>query len=342
MISEERLSDILDYVKKETKIKVTLGNDKRHKVERISTGMPMFDAILGGGVVRRGVLVLHGVESSGKTFIAQKIIASAQEEGLVGALIDVEYSYTREWAEKIGIDTEQLIVHQPSSAEEALDVSISLAQAGVDVLVVDSLAALLPESERDSDIGDWQMGLQARLINKFFRKIPPVNDRAAVILINQHRVDINGRTYTGYTPYTLPGGKGQDYFAQIQVETKRGDFMWNKGDKGKPGKAPTGFNIRAKAGKNKTAVPLRECIVPVFYTGDTDFDSELFDLGLLCGIIKQGGPYYRFGEVKILGREKFIQLMKDDEELKAQIEIKTSDAILVDEFGDGEEQEEVF
>ena len=229
MISQDKLNEVLDFVKKETKLNLTLGNDERHKMERISTGMPMLDAILGGGVIRRGALVIHGVESSGKTFIAQKIVASAQEDGLLCAMIDVEYSYDPIWAEKIGIDIESFIVHQPSSAEEALDIVITLCKAGVDIIIVDSLAALLPEAEAEGEMGNQQMGLQARLINKFFRKIPPINEKAAVILINQHRVDLNGRSYIGYTPYTLPGGKGQDYFARIQVETKRGDFLYKKG-----------------------------------------------------------------------------------------------------------------
>ena len=331
-MDKDKLTEIQDYLKTTLKLDITFADDEKYVTERISTGMPMLDAILGGGVVRRAFMIIHGVESSGKSFITQKLIASAQKDDMVCGLIDVERSYDPVWGEKIGIDNSKLLLHQPDTAEQALDVSKAMCEGGIDILVVDSLAALLPSGEAGAGMGDWQMGLQARLINKFFRIVPPVNEQTAIILINQHRVDINGRVFHGYVPYTLPGGKGQDYFSKIMVETKRGEFMYAKGEKGKKGSAPLGFHIRAKAHKNKTHIPLLECDIPVYYTGETDFVSELFDLGIMCGIIKRGGAYYSYSDERTLGRENFLTLMRESDDLTYSIEQEVNKFIKGDDY----------
>jgi len=323
-----KIDDIKLKVKKELKLDVMTGDDERYMTERISTGMPMLDFILGGGIIRRKVLILHGNESSGKSYIAYKTIASAQKNDMICGLIDVEYSYDPIWGEKIGIDNENLLIYQPDTAENALDVAISLCENEVDVLVVDSLAALLPEAEHDASMQDWQMGLQARLINKFLRKLPSNSKNTAIILINQHRVDIGGRSFHGYTPYTLPGGQGQSFFSSIMVETKRGEFVYPKGQsRTKKGSVPNGFHIRAKTTKNKTHIPRMDCDIPVYYTGKTDFYAELFDLGNTFGIIKRGGAYYSFGEERVMGKEGFIELLKGNEELALAVQDEISDFI---------------
>ena len=319
-MNNEKLESIQQSLKSDLKLDITFADNDKYITERISTGMPMFDSILGGGIVRRAAMLIHGIESSGKSFLAYKTIASAQEDEMACALIDVEYSYEPSWGTKIGIDNSSLLLYQPSTAEEALDVSIGLCKAGVDILVVDSLAALLPEGEADDNMGDWKMGLQARLINKFFRKLPPVNENTAVILINQHRVDIHGRVFHGFVPYTLPGGKGQDFFTKIMVETKRGQFIYEKGKKGKKGAVPLGFNINAKAHKNKTSIPLLDCEIPVYYTGETDYVAELFDLGTIYGIINRGGAYYSFNDVRIMGREGFLSHIREDTAFQLSLE----------------------
>lgn len=326
-MNKDKLAEIQKSIKSSLKLDIPFASDKKYTTERISTGMPMFDAILGGGVARRATLLLHGAESSGKSFLCYKTIATAQEDGMICALIDVEYSYEPDWGAKIGINNDELLVYQPSTAEEALDVSIAMCENDVDILVVDSLAALLPADEADASMGDWQMGLQARLINKFFRNLPPVNNNTAVILINQHRVDIHGRVFHGYVPYTLPGGKGQDFFSKIMVETKRGQFMYEKGVTSKKGVAPIGFYITAATKKNKTHIPMLDCEIPVYYTGKTDYFTELFDLGVLYGIINRGGAYYSFRDSRALGKEGFLELIRNDTVLQDAIEQTISDSI---------------
>ena len=337
MNSAERLAETKKALQSELKgLDITFGNDGRFVMERISTGMPMLDNILGGGVVRRGTCLIHGVKASGKSYTCYKCIASVQAEGGVAVLIDVEYSYDPIWCAKIGINVDDLIVLQPSSAEEALDMALAACVAEVDMLVVDSLAALLPEAESDSGMGDWQMGLQARLINKFLRKIPPENKNTAVILVNQHRVDINGRAFHGNVPYTLPGGKGQEYFSKIVIETKRSQYIYPKGSpQSKKGVMPSGFNIGAKTTYNKTYIPQLECEIPVFYTGDTDFVAELFELAILYGIIIRGGAYYTYRDVRLMGKENFLDYLREDESVQELLKEDVNLAIEAIKFSEG-------
>ena len=307
---------IVSSINKELKTNLVVGDDDALDTLRIPTGMPALDTMLGGGVPRQAVTELFGYQSSGKTYISQRIIAHAQSLGYTCGFIDAEFSYDPEWSANVGINTHDLIVSRPNTGEVALDVLLKLCEEGVDIVVLDSIAALLPTAEAKEGMDHLSIGLQARLMNQLFRKLAPVNSKTAVILINQIRAGIGGYI----TRDALPGGKGQEFFSRIMVRVKKGETI---GDQ----KSPQGFFIEMKAEKNKTHTPLLTSSVPFYYTGLPDPIYEAFMMASDLGIVVRNGPQYAYpdketGEVlhKALGREKFLQLMKDEEGLRTSIE----------------------
>ena len=307
---------IVSSINKELKTNLVVGDDDALDTLRIPTGMPALDNMLGGGVPRQAVTELFGYQSSGKTYISQRIIAHAQSLGYTCGFIDAEFSYDPEWSANVGISTHDLIVSRPNTGEVALDVLLKLCEEGVDIVVLDSIAALLPTAEAKEGMDHLSIGLQARLMNQLFRKLAPVNSKTAVILINQIRAGIGGYI----TRDALPGGKGQEFFSRIMVRVKKGETI---GDQ----KSPQGFFIEMKAEKNKTHTPLLTSSVPFYYTGLPDPIYEAFMMASDLGIVVRSGPQYAYpdketGEVvyKALGREKFLQLMKDEEGLRTSIE----------------------
>ena len=307
---------IVSSINKELKTNLVVGDDDALDTLRIPTGMPALDTMLGGGVPRQAVTELFGYQSSGKTYISQRIIAHAQSLGYTCGFIDAEFSYDPEWSANAGINTHDLIVSRPNTGEVALDVLLKLCEEGVDIVVLDSIAALLPTAEAKEGMDHLSIGLQARLMNQLFRKLAPVNSKTAVILINQIRAGIGGYI----TRDALPGGKGQEFFSRIMVRVKKGETI---GDQ----KSPQGFFIEMKAEKNKTHTPLLTSSVPFYYTGLPDPIYEAFMMASDLGIVVRSGPQYAYpdketGEVlhKALGKDKFLQLMKDEEGLRTSIE----------------------
>ena len=295
------ISKRLTEINKGLKTKFTLADEESLITKRISTGLPNFDKILGGGVPRRSTTIFYGQESSGKTFLAMKAIASAQSEGLECGFVDAEFSFDPDWAEKVGINVKDLYMLQPETGEQALDGALALCKAGVDLVVVDSIAALLPTKEMEGSMEDKTIGQQARMMNQFFRKHGPVNEKTALIMINQVRAGIGGY----YTSDALPAGKGQQFFARIIVQCRRGKPIQDKGKS-----FPLGFMMEIKARKNKTAPPLGEASLPFYYTGQIDMSTLLFQLGVDFGIIERTGAYYSFDGIRELGRENFIEALK--------------------------------
>ena len=303
----EKLVNAHNILKKELKLDLTFA-DEIPEYERVKTGMPMFDYVLGGGFPRGGITIIHGEASTGKTFVTQRAIANAQKQGMACGFVDVEHAYDQRWASVIGIDNSNLSVYQPYSAEEALETTAALCEHELDVVVLDSIAALLPAAEAEGDMDDMQVGAQARLLNKFFRKVVPALTTTALIMTNQRRVNVGGRAMNGIAPIALPAGKAQEYFSKIIIETRKAQPIY-------PGAAkkgePLGFTLRAKAVKNKTCPPFRECDIPIYYTGEIDVIGEIFDLGVMYDIIIRGGAYYSYGEHKVMGRDKFIDMMEE-------------------------------
>ena len=296
----------LTEINKGLKTKFTLADDESLITQRISTGLPNFDNILGGGIPRRSTTIFYGQESSGKTFLAMKAIASAQSEGLECGFIDAEFSFDPDWAEKIGMNVKDLYMLQPETGEQALDGALALCKAGVDLVVVDSIAALLPTKEMEGSMEDNTIGQQARMMNQFFRKHGPVNEKTALIMINQVRAGIGGY----YTSDALPAGKGQQFFARIIIQCRRGKPIQDKGKS-----FPLGFMMELKARKNKTAPPLGEASLPFYYTGEIDMSTLLFQLGVDFGFIERTGAYYNFDGIRELGRENFINTLKAENKM---------------------------
>ena len=325
----ERMREIQASLKKDLKLDIKFA-DEMPVYDRVKTGMPMFDYVLGGGFPRGGITLIHGEASTGKTFVTQRAIANAQKQGLTCAFIDVEHAYDPKWANTIGIDNSNIMLFQPLSAEDALEVAERLCAEETDIVVLDSIAALLPAAEAEGDMADMQVGAQARLINKFFRKVVPSLTTTALIVINQRRVNVGGRSMNGIAPIALPAGKAQEYFTKIIVETRRGDRIY-PGSK-RTGE-PLGFTLFARAVKNKTCPPFRECKIPIYYTGEIDIVGEIFDLGIMYGIIERGGPYYSYKDTKVMGRDKFISAMEEQGLTKAieqDVELHVTGEVSVD------------
>ena len=302
------IQKVIDTINKNLKTDLSIGDEESLKISRIETGMAPFDLALGGGIPRQSVTEFFGYQSSGKTYVAQRIIANAQQSGMLCGLIDAEWSYDPVWAETIGIDTDKLIVSRPHTGEKALDILLALCESGCDLVVLDSIAALLPTAEAEGSMEDQQMGLHARLMNKIFRKLPmamsSTSPGTAVLMINQIRAGLGGYV----TKEALPGGKGQEFFSRIMVRMARGESI---GDKG--------FYIKMKTSKNKTYQPLQEAQIPFYFTGEQDPVYELFVTALDLGLINRRGAVYTFNGQKAMGKEGFVNLIKSDEGLHKEI-----------------------
>ena len=305
----KEINNIVDLINKQLKTNISVGDEESLRLKRIRTGIAPFDQILGGGIPRQSVTEFYGYQSSGKTYIAQRIIAAAQEQGLKCGIVDAEWSFEPDWAEKIGIQTDELVVSRPHTGESALDILLAMCEAGLDLVVLDSIAALLPTAEAQGSMEDQQMGLHARLMNKIFRKLPismsSQEPGTAVIMINQVRAGLGGYI----TREALPGGKGQEFFAKIMVRMSKGESI---GDKG--------FFIKMRTPKNKTYQPLQECTVPFYYSGEQDTTYELFTTALDLDVVSRRGATYAFGDKKAVGKDNFVSLMKEDEALKNGID----------------------
>ena len=299
---EKRLTEI----NKGLQTKFTLADEESLDIQRISTGLPNLDAMLGGGLPRKSSTIIYGQESSGKTFIALKAIAHAQSEGLECGFVDAEFSYDPVWAEKVGIQKKKLYIIQPETGEQALDATLALCKAGIDLVIVGSIAALLPTKEMEGTMEDNTIGQQARLLNQFFRKHGPVNFKTALVMINQVRAGIGGY----YTSDALPAGKGQQFFSRIIVQCRRGKPIQEKGNS-----FPLGFMMELKTKKNKTAPPLGECTLPFYYSGKIEMATLLFQLGVDFGHIERSGAYYNYDGIRELGRENFIKALKEENKM---------------------------
>ena len=303
------IQNIVQVINKKLKTNISIGDSESLEVKRIETGIPPFDQILGGGVPRQSVTEFYGYQSSGKTYIAQRIIAYAQSQGLKCGFVDAEWAFEPVWAERIGINTEELIVSRPHTGESALNILLARWEARLDLGALDSIAALLPTAEAEGSMEDMQMGLHARLMNKIFRELPIAMSSStpgtAVIMINQIRSGLGGYI----TKEALPGGKGQEFFSRIMVRMSKSESI---GDKG--------FYIKMRTPKNKTFKPLQECLVPFYYDGQQNPSYELFATALDLGIIVRKGATYTFNGTKAVGKDNFVSFMKDSEDLYEEIQ----------------------
>jgi len=274
-----------------------------------------------GGYPRGRVIEIFGPESSGKTTLAIHAIAEAQKAGGIAAFIDAEHAFDRFYAEKLGVNIEELLISQPDNGEQALEVADQLIRSSaVDIVVIDSVAALTPKAELEGDMGDSKMGLQARLMSQALRKLTAniSKTNTTCIFINQLREKI-GVVFGN--PETTTGGNALKFYASIRLDIRRIGQL-------KDGEEAIGNQTRVKVVKNKVAPPFRKAEFDIMYGEGISKTGEIIDLGVEYGIIKKSGSWFSYGDTKLAqGRDASKQLIKDNPELAAELEAKIVEAI---------------
>ncbi len=301
-----------------------MGDNRVEEVSVISTGSIGLNAALGvGGLPRGRVIEIFGPESSGKTTLAIHAIAEAQKLGGIAAIIDAEHAFDRFYAEKLGVDIANLLISQPDSGEQALEVADQLIRSSaVDIVVIDSVAALTPKAELEGDMGDSKMGLQARLMSQALRKLTAniSKTNTCCIFINQLRDKIG--VMFG-SPETTTGGNALKFYASIRLDIRRIGQI-------KEGEDVMGNQTRVKVVKNKVAPPFRKAEFDIMFGEGISRVGEIVDLGVEHNIIKKSGSWYSYGETKIgQGRDAAKNLLRDNPELAAEIESKIAEALKI-------------
>tara|TARA_B100001250_G_scaffold165756_1_gene142671 strand:+ start:105 stop:1136 length:1032 start_codon:yes stop_codon:yes gene_type:complete len=292
----------------------------------ISTGCLSLDVALGvGGVPRGRVIELYGPESSGKTTLALHIIAEAQKAGGYAAFIDAEHALDPVWAEKLGVNIKELLVSQPDHGEQALEITETLVRSGaLDIIVIDSAAALVPRAELEGDMGDTHVGLQARLMSQALRKLTGTVSKSgtAVLFINQIREKI-GVVYGN--PETTPGGRALKFYTSVRMEIRRVTTI-------KDGTDAVGNRTRVKVVKNKMAPPFKQTEFDIMYNQGISYEGDIIDLALKAEIIQKMGSWFSYGDDKIgQGRENAKQFLIDNKKERKEIIKKVKAFIGVEE-----------
>ena len=299
-----------------------LGQREKMDVDVISTGSMTLDLALGvGGVPRGRIIELYGPESSGKTTVALHIVAEAQKTGGVAAFIDVEHALDPKYAKALGVDTDNLLVSQPDSGEQALEIAEQLVRSGaVDVLVVDSVAAMTTRAEIDGEMGENHVGQLARLMSQAMRKLTSVVSKTGcvAIFINQIREKI-GVMYGN--PETTPGGRALKFYATVRLDVRKGEVI-------KEGGVPIGNKMRVKVVKNKVAPPFRECEFENIYGHGINRDGEVVDLAVELEIVKKSGSWFSYNGIKIgQGRDSVKKKLEEDAAFRKEVEAKILEQI---------------
>lgn len=294
-----------------------LGDQERVAVEAIPTGSIALDIALGiGGLPRGRIVEIYGPESSGKTTVALHAVASAQRAGGIAAFIDAEHALDPEYARALGVDVDNLIVSQPDTGEQALEIAdILIRSGGVDILVIDSVAALVPKAEIEGEMGDSHVGLQARLMSQALRKITGAlsTTNTTAIFINQLREKIG--VFFG-TPETTTGGKALKFYASVRLDVRRIETL-------KEGTDAVGNRTRVKVVKNKMAPPFKQAEFDIIYGQGISKEGGIIDLGVEHGFVKKSGAWYTYeGDQLGQGKENARQFLKDNPQLATEIEIK--------------------
>jgi recombination protein RecA len=291
-----------------------LTEEQTRKVPGISTGALSLDLALGGSGVPRGrICELFGPEGSGKTTLALHIMASAQRNGGVAAMIDAEHAFDPTWARKLGVDLEALLISQPTTGEEALEICEMLVRSNsVDVVVVDSVAALIPKAEIEGEMGDTHVGLQARLMSQAMRKLVGAiaKSKTTVIFINQIRMKI-GVMFGN--PETTPGGNALKFYSSVRIDVRRVTTI-------KDGDEPVGNRVRARVVKNKVAPPFRKTEFDIMFDSGISYEGDLLDLACDNEIISKQGSWYSYGETRLgQGRENAKQFLLENPDLTDEV-----------------------
>ena len=299
----------------------------------ISTGCLSLDVALGiGGIPKGRVIEIYGPESSGKTTLALHIVAEAQKAGGYAAFVDAEHAMDSEYSKKLGVNLEELLVSQPDSGEQALEITETLVRSGaLDVIVVDSVAALVPRAELEGEMGDSHVGLQARLMSQALRKLTGTVSRSntAVIFINQIREKI-GVIYGN--PETTPGGRALKFYTSVRMEIRRVTTI-------KDGQDIVGNRTRVKVVKNKVAPPFKQTEFDIMYNKGISFEGDIVDLALEADIIQKMGSWFSYGDNKIgQGRENAKQYLIDNIDARNEIVNKVQSFIGIDVESEGKSE----
>jgi len=291
-----------------------LGGDKAVPIEGIPTGSLSLDMALGGqGIPRGRVVEIFGPESSGKTTLALHVVAQSQRTGGIAAFIDAEHALDPSWAKRLGVELETLLVSQPTSGEEAMHIAEMLIKSNaVDVIVIDSVAALVPQKELDGEIGDSHVGLQARLMSQSCRKLTGAisKSKAAVIFINQIREKI-GVMFGN--PETTPGGRALKFYASCRIDVRRIGQL-------KEGEVVVGQRVRAKVVKNKVAPPFRVAEFDMMHDHGISYEGDVLDMATTAKLVTRVGTWFRYGDKQLgQGREKVREYLKENPELVEEL-----------------------
>jgi recombination protein RecA len=299
-----------------------LGAKEFVPISAISTGSIGVDAALGvGGVPRGRIIEIFGPESSGKTTISLHVIAEAQKAGGLAAFIDAEHALDAEYAKKLGVDIDNLLVSQPDSGEQALEIAEVLVRSGaIDVIVIDSVAALVPRAELDGEMGDSHMGLHARLMSQALRKLTAIvsKSKTSLIFINQIREKI-GVMFGN--PETTTGGRALKFYSSIRIDIRRTNQI-------KDGEEVVGSRVKVKVVKNKCAAPFRQAEFDVGYGEGISKTGELIDIGIENKIIEKSGSWFSYGDMRLgQGRENAKLFIKENADLSSEIESRVRRAL---------------
>jgi recombination protein RecA len=294
-----------------------LGGEGQLKVEGISTGSLSVDIALGGfGLPRGRIIEIFGPESSGKTTLALHVVAKAQQNGGIAAFVDAEHALDPSWAKKLGVELESLLVSQPSSGEEAMNIVEMLVKSNaVDVIVVDSVAALVPKKELDGEIGDSFVGLQARLMSQSMRKLTGCisKSKTVVIFINQIREKIG--VMFG-SPETTPGGRALKFYCSCRIDVRRIGQL-------KEGENVVGQRVRTKIVKNKVAPPFKVAEFDMMHANGISYEGDVLDLAIAQKLVVRSGAWFRYGDLQIAqGREKTRQYLVEHPEMTEELRQK--------------------
>ena len=299
-----------------------LGDDNIQEIEVIHTGSLGLDVALGvGGYPRGRIIEIYGPESSGKTTLAIHAIAEAQKNGGIAAIIDAEHAFDRFYAQKLGVDVNSLLIAQPDNGEQALEIADQLiSSAAIDLVIIDSVAALTPKAEIEGDMGDNKVGLQARLMSQALRKLTATISKTntTCIFINQLREKI-GVMFGN--PETTTGGNALKFYASVRIDIRKSTPI-------KDGEEVLGHLTKVKIVKNKVAPPFRKAEFDIMFGEGISKIGEIIDLGVDHGIIKKSGSWFSYGETKLAqGRDAVKQLLADNPELAEELEAKIVEAL---------------
>lgn len=291
-----------------------LGDRGNRKIDTVSTGSLAIDVALGAGGYPKGrVIEIYGPESSGKTTVALHAIASVQKEGGTAAFIDAEHALDPSYAKNLGVDTDNLLLSQPDTGEQGLEIADALVSSGaIDILVIDSVAALVPRAEIDGEMGDTHVALQARLMSQAMRKLSGTINKTGTIAIFINQIREKVGVMFG-NPETTPGGRALKFYSSVRLEVRRAESL-------KQGTDMVGNKTRLKVVKNKVAPPFKEAMVDIMYGEGISKEGEILDIGSELDIIERSGAWYSYGEQRLgQGRENAKQFLRENEAVFEEI-----------------------